>query len=115
MGFVQVMLTFNDNSNQWVAKAASHSSLDFYDPASVGADGLGSTTLVGSNALIRRAALESINGYQPGLAEDLATSLALHAEGWDSVYINKPLAPRTRPAGSHSLVQPAIQMGTRCL
>ncbi len=97
MGFVQVMLTFGNNSDNWVAKAASYSSLDFYNPASVGADGLGSTTLVGSNALIRRKALESIGGYQPGLAEDLATSVALHADDWDSVYINKPLAPGLAP------------------
>lgn len=97
MGFVQVMLTFDNQENNSVATAASYSSLDFYNPASLGADGLGSTTLIGSNALIRRAALDSINGYQPGLAEDLATSISLHGDGWDSVYINKPLAPGMAP------------------
>jgi cellulose synthase (UDP-forming) len=97
MGFVQVMLTFGNAGDNWVAKAASYSSLDFYNPASLGADSLGSTTLVGSNALIRRTALDSIGGYQPGLAEDLATSIALHAAGWRSVYINKPLAPGLAP------------------
>jgi cellulose synthase (UDP-forming) len=97
MGFVQVMLTFGNTDDEWVAKAASDSSLDYYNPASLGADSLGSTTLVGSNALIRRTALESIGGYQPGLAEDLATSIALHAAGWHSVYINKALAPGLAP------------------
>ena len=97
MGFVQVMLTFDYANGEWVAKAASDSSLDYYNPASLGADSLGSTTLVGSNALIRRTALASIGGYQPGLAEDLATSIALHADGWQSVYINKPLAPGLAP------------------
>src|SRR5690606_40688904 len=48
-------------------------------------------------ALIRRTALESINGYQPGLAEDLATSLQLQAAGWHSVYVPHPLAPGLAP------------------
>jgi len=97
MGFVQVMLTFDDSDDTFVAKAASSTSLDYYNPASAGADSLGSTMLVGSNALIRRTALESVGGYQPGLAEDLATSIALHAGGWKSVYINKALAPGLAP------------------
>ncbi|HNB54770.1 MAG TPA: glycosyltransferase family 2 protein, partial [Anaerolineales bacterium] len=53
--------------------------------------------LIGSNALIRRSALKSIEGYRPGLAEDLATSIALHAAGWGSVYIAEPLAPGIAP------------------
>jgi cellulose synthase (UDP-forming) len=97
VGFVQVMLTFCNERQSWVARASSESSLDFYNPTSIGADGLGSATLIGSNALIRRAALDSIGGYQPGLAEDLATSLALHGAGWRSVYVPEPLAPGLAP------------------
>jgi cellulose synthase (UDP-forming) len=81
-----------------VARAAGESSLDFYNPTSIGADGIGSATLIGSNALIRRKALEAIGGYRPGLAEDLATSIALHAGGWRSVYVPEPLAPGLAPA-----------------
>lgn len=97
VGFVQVMLTFCNERQSWVARAASESSLDFYNPTSIGADGLGCATLIGSNALIRRTALDSIDGYRPGLAEDLATSLALHAAGWQSVYVPEPLAPGLAP------------------
>ena len=97
VGFVQVMLTFGNDEDGWVAQAASESSLDFYNPTSIGADGMRSATLVGSNALIRRAALESIGGYKPGLAEDLATSIALHGAGWRSVYVAEPLAPGYAP------------------
>jgi cellulose synthase (UDP-forming) len=97
VGFVQVMLTFENNSDGWVAQAASESSHDFYTSVSIGADALHSATLVGSNALIRREALKSVGGYQPGLAEDLETSLALHAAGWQSVYIPEPLAPGFAP------------------
>lgn len=97
IGFVQVMLTFNNYQDSWVAQAAIETSLDYYNPASLGANGIGGTSLMGSNALIRRSALESIGGYQPGLAEDLATSLALHAAGWKSAYVAEPLAPGLAP------------------
>lgn len=97
VGFVQVMLTFGNKKDSWVAEAAAESSLDFYNPTSIGADGIRSATLIGSNALIRREALHTIGGYKPGLAEDLATSIALHAAGWDSIYIHEPLAPGLAP------------------
>jgi cellulose synthase/poly-beta-1,6-N-acetylglucosamine synthase-like glycosyltransferase len=97
VGFVQVMLTFGNRDESWISSATADTSLDFYNPTSIGADGMRSTTLIGSNALIRRKALDSIQGYQPGLAEDLATSIALHAVGWLSVYIAEPLAPGIAP------------------
>ena len=97
VGFVQVMLTFSNIGDTWVARAAADTSLDYYNPTSLGASEVGGTTLMGSNALIRRKALESIGGYKPGLAEDLATSLALHADGWQSEYVAEPLAPGLAP------------------
>ncbi|HSF79923.1 MAG TPA: glycosyltransferase [Anaerolineales bacterium] len=97
MGFVQVMVTFDNAGDSWVAKAAVETSLEYYNPTSLGAYGIGGATLMGSNALIRRKALESIGGYQPGLAEDLATSIALHAKGWKSAYVAEPLAPGMAP------------------
>jgi cellulose synthase/poly-beta-1,6-N-acetylglucosamine synthase-like glycosyltransferase len=97
IGFVQVMLTFANVQESWVAEAAIETSLEFYNPTSLGAYSIGGATLMGSNALIRRKALDSIGGYQPGLAEDLATSIALHAAGWKSAYVAKPLAPGLAP------------------
>lgn len=97
VGFVQVMLTFDNEMESWVSKGAAETALDFYNPTSLGMDGMGGATLMGSNALLRREALVSIGGYQPGLAEDLATSLQLQAAGWHSVYVAKPLAPGLAP------------------
>lgn len=98
MGFVQVMLTFRNFEESWVARAAMESSLEFYNPTYLGANRLGAATLMGSNALIRRKALEAIGGYRPGLAEDLATSIALHYGGWSSAYVAEPLAPGLSPS-----------------
>jgi cellulose synthase (UDP-forming) len=97
IGFVQVMLTFNFDPNNWVAIAAMETTLEYYNPTSIGSAEVGGVSLMGSNALIRRKALDSIGGYQPGLAEDLATSLALHAAGWKSAYLAEPLAPGIAP------------------
>ncbi len=97
VGFVQVMLTFANHGQSWVASAAAETALDYYNPTSLGMDGMGGATLMGSNALNRRTALESINGYLAGLAEDLATSLQLQAAGWRSVYVPQPLAPGLAP------------------
>lgn len=97
IGFVQAMITFRNVQESWVAGAAIETSLEFYNPTSLGAYSIGGATLMGSNALIRRTALESIGGYQPGLAEDLATSINLHAAGWQSAYVGEPLAPGLAP------------------
>jgi cellulose synthase/poly-beta-1,6-N-acetylglucosamine synthase-like glycosyltransferase len=98
VGFVQVMLTFRNFEESWVARSATESSLEFYNATYLGAQRLGAASLMGSNALIRRKALLSIGGYQPGLAEDLATSIALHAAGWHSNYVAEPLAPGLSPS-----------------
>ncbi|MDQ4077919.1 MAG: glycosyltransferase [Chloroflexota bacterium] len=98
VGFVHVMLTFCNGHESWVAAAAAEASLDFYNPTSLGMARVGGATMMGSNALIRRTALDSIGGYQPGLAEDLATSIALHATGWRSAYVAEPLAPGLAPS-----------------
>lgn len=98
IGFVQVMLTFDNAQESWVARAASESTIEFFNPTCLGMDAVGSTTLIGSNALIRTKALRQIGGYRPGLAEDLATSVALHAAGWKSVYVHEPLAPGLAPS-----------------
>ncbi len=98
IGFVQVMLSFRNERKSWFARAAAESCFDFFNPTGMGMDRLGSATLIGSNALIRREALESIGGYRAGLAEDLATSIALHAAGWKSAYVAEPLAPGLAPA-----------------
>ncbi|HSM57576.1 MAG TPA: cellulose synthase catalytic subunit [Candidatus Sulfomarinibacteraceae bacterium] len=97
IGFVQVMLTFDNGDQSWVARSAMETSLEYYNPTSLGTDGVGAASLMGSNAVIRREALESLGGYLPGLADDLATSMALHAAGWRSTYVPEPLAPGISP------------------
>jgi cellulose synthase (UDP-forming) len=52
----------------------------------MGLFGQGSAVAIGANCTFRRKALESIGGHAVSLAEDLLTSVRLHAAGWKSVY-----------------------------
>lgn len=48
---------------------------------------------VGTSALLRRRAVDSIGGFAVGTAtEDIHSSLRLHAKGWRSVFVDEPLA-----------------------
>lgn len=65
----------------------------FFSVIQPGRDYRNSAYFVGSCALIRRKALDDINGFQVGsITEDMLTSIRLHAKGWSSVYHNENLA-----------------------
>jgi cellulose synthase (UDP-forming) len=98
VGFVQVMETFSNGNESFIGRAATETTDEFFGPICIGMDSWDSCTLFGTNALIRRAALEQIGGYKPGLTEDLATSIELHAAGWGSRYVHESLAPGLSPA-----------------
>ena len=72
----------------------------------------GTVLAIGANCTFRRTALDSIGGHAAGLAEDMHTSMQLHAKGWKSVYVPAVLArglvPSTlRPITSNSSNGPA--------
>lgn len=47
----------------------------------------------GTSAMLRRSALDSVNGFAPETpTEDIHTSVRIHARGWRSVYLRSPLA-----------------------
>ena len=98
IGFVQVRLSHSNVTQSFVSGAAAARNDGFFGIPMYGMHGLGCAQKFGSNCLIRRTALESIGGYKQGLAEDLHTSLFLHAEGWRSAYVSKPLAFGVEPA-----------------
>lgn len=63
-----------------------------------GKDAFNASIYIGSNALFRRKALDSIGGFATGIiTEDMATGLILQNNGWDTVYVNKPLASGLSP------------------
>lgn len=87
VGFVQVAQTYYNQYRSFTAKAAAEQTYSFYGPTQMGLNGLNCSVAIGANCTFRRKALESIGGHGIGLAEDLVTSIRLHAQGWKSVYV----------------------------
>jgi cellulose synthase (UDP-forming) len=87
VGFVQVCQAYYNQGRSFVARGAAEQTYQFYGPTQMGLFGHGGCVAIGANCTFRRSALESIGGHGIGLAEDLVTSIRIHAEGWKSVYV----------------------------
>jgi cellulose synthase (UDP-forming) len=54
---------------------------------------------IGTNALMRREAIESIGGFPTDcVTEDVLTSMYIHGKGWKTAYVDQPLAHGFAPA-----------------
>ncbi len=97
VGFVQVSQGYYNQYRSFVAEGAAEQTYSFYGPTQMGLYGYGCAVAIGANCTFRRSALESIGGHAVALAEDLVTSMRLHAQGWKSVYnpviVNRGLVP----------------------
>jgi cellulose synthase (UDP-forming) len=93
VGFVQVSQAYYNQYRSFTARGAAEQTYTFYGPTQMGLNGMGCAVAIGANCTFRRKALESIGGHAVGLAEDLLTSVRLHAAGWKSVY-NPVIASR---------------------
>lgn len=87
VGFVQVVQAYYNQGRTFTARGAAEQTYTFYGPTQMGLHGHGASVAIGANCTFRRAALESIGGHGIGLAEDLVTSIRLHAAGWRSIYV----------------------------
>lgn len=92
VGFVQVAQAYYNQPRSFVARAAAEQTYAFYGPILQGMHGTGTAVAIGANCTFRRAALASIGGHGIGLAEDLVTSIRLHAAGWKSAYVPEIVA-----------------------
>jgi cellulose synthase (UDP-forming) len=86
VGFVQVCQAYYNQHRSFTAAGAAEQTYTFYGPSQMALHGMGSAVAIGANCTFRREALESIGGHGIGLAEDLITSIRIHAAGWKSVY-----------------------------
>ena len=77
----------------------------FYGIIQRGLDKWDASFFCGSAAVLRRAALETTKGFSGvSITEDAETALELHANGWDSVYVDKPLIAGLQPATFASFI-----------
>jgi cellulose synthase (UDP-forming) len=109
IGFVQVAQAYYNQPESFVARAAAEQTYAFYGPIMQGMHGTGTTVAIGANCTFRRAALQSIGGHGIGLAEDLVTSIRLHAAGWRSVYVPEIVSRGLVPADLDSLLKQQLK------
>jgi cellulose synthase/poly-beta-1,6-N-acetylglucosamine synthase-like glycosyltransferase len=96
VGFVQSPQCFH-NTGSFVFRRTSKGRWfeqgTFYNVIQPAKNRFNSAFFVGTSAVIRRSALDSIGGFATGTAtEDIHTSLRLHAKGWKSVFVPEALA-----------------------
>lgn len=92
VGFVQTVQAYHNIHQTLISKGAAQQTFQFYGPLMMSMNSYGTVQAIGANCTFRRAALDSIGGHAPGLAEDMHTSMLLHAQGWKSVYVPQILA-----------------------
>lgn len=77
----------------------------FYGKIQKGLDRWNASFFCGSAAVLRREALEEVGGFSGiTITEDCETALELHARGWNSLYIDKPLISGLQPETFASFV-----------
>ncbi|MFC3074804.1 UDP-forming cellulose synthase catalytic subunit [Shinella pollutisoli] len=77
----------------------------FYGIIQRGLDKWNAAFFCGSAAVLRRSALAEAGGFSGrSITEDCETALALHARGWNSVYVDKPLIAGLQPATFASFI-----------
>jgi cellulose synthase (UDP-forming) len=108
-GFVQVAQAYGNARESFVARAAAEQTYAFYGPIMQGMHGTGTAVAIGANCTFRRKALESIGGHGVGLAEDLVTSIRLHARGWQSVYVPEVLSRGLVPSDLDSYLKQQLK------
>ncbi|RLN85200.1 hypothetical protein BBJ28_00017752 [Nothophytophthora sp. Chile5] len=90
VGFVQTPQYFRDCVQLQIGDPLGHRNATFYDAIQTGQDGYDCASFAGTNALIRREALDSIGGIQYGtLTEDCYTGERLVSMGWKALYFRK--------------------------
>jgi Glycosyltransferases, probably involved in cell wall biogenesis len=98
IGFVQIVQAYYNHYDNLVAKGAAQQTYQFYGPMMMSMHAYGTVQAIGANCTFRRAALDSIGGHAPGLAEDMNTAMHLHAHGWKSAYLPVVLTRGLVPA-----------------
>src|SRR5713226_5639804 len=109
VGFVQVAQNYYNAARSFIAKASAEQTFAFYGPILQGMHGTGTAVAIGANCAFRRRALESIGGHGIGLAEDLVTSIRLHAKGWKSVYVPEVVSRGLVPADLDSYLKQQLK------
>ncbi len=77
----------------------------FYGIIQRGLDKWNGAFFCGSAAVLSRKALDAAGGFSGiSITEDCETAVALHSQGWNSIYVDKPLIAGLQPATFASFI-----------
>lgn len=108
LGWVQTPQAFRELNNL-ISRGGSEAVEAFYDSTMPGKNSFNAAMFVGTNALFRRTALESIGGFQYHHSEDVWTGYCLHQAGWKSIAIPDKLAFGLCPDDISSLFKQSLR------
>lgn len=84
----------------------------FYNTIQPGLDAWGATFFCGSAAMLRRSALDDIDGFaQQTLTEDAETTLRALSKGYTTAYLNLPLISGLQPETFSGFIQQRARWG----
>lgn len=108
IGWIQTPQAFRELNNL-LSKGASDAVEAFYQFTMPGKNSFNAAMFVGTNAVFRRSAIESIGGFQYHHSEDVWTGYCLHQAGWKSVAIPDKLAYGLCPDDTTSLFKQSLR------
>ena len=99
VAFVQGPQVFHNRSANWIARGAAEQSYFFYGPLQMGLFGIGACVVNGSHSTFRVKDLFELDGdgYAVHDADDILTSMRIHANGKRGVYVPEVLAEGLAP------------------
>ncbi len=97
VAFVQTPQKYR-NTDNFISKGSDDAQRIFYDIVCRGKNHFNSAFWVGTNAVFRKKALESVGGVTVHPSEDILTSYQIHQKGWRSIYIHEVLATGIGPS-----------------
>ncbi|KKS17301.1 MAG: cellulose synthase (UDP-forming), cellulose synthase (UDP-forming) [candidate division WWE3 bacterium GW2011_GWC1_41_7] len=98
MALVQTPQYYVNKGDNFLTRAAWEQQELFFGPICNGKNKSNATFWCGTNAIIKRKAIESIGGVpEDNIAEDFLASLFLHEQGWSTIYIPEILAKGLAP------------------
>lgn len=99
VAYVQGPQVLYNHADNWITRGAAEQSYFFYGPVQMGLFGIGACVVNGSHSTFRVSDLFAIRGgsYAVHDADDILTSIRIHAAGKTGVYVPEVLAEGLAP------------------
>ncbi len=99
VAFVQGPQVFHNHATNWITRGAAEQSYFFYGPIQMGLFGIGACVVNGSHSTFRVSDLMTLKGqsYAVHDADDILTSIRIHARGKTGVYVPDIIAEGLAP------------------